>query len=146
LAITITAYDSFKAEIIGGPTSGEVPIDFLSDTIKLALVTSTYTPNMATHDFWNDISANELTATNGYVAQTLASKTVAVATSVATADAADPVFPFSGPKTWRYGVLFKDTGTTSTSPLMWLLTWDSDQTVSTPYTVVLAATGIWTIT
>jgi len=146
MAITIAPYDSFKAELFGGPTSGEVPVDFLTDTIKIALMLNTYTPALATHDFWNDVSAQELTATNGYVAQTLGTKTVAVATSVATADAADPVFPFSGPKTWRYAIMYKDTGTATTSPLMWLFTWDSDQTVSTPYTLTLNASGIWTIT
>lgn len=146
MAITAAAYDSFKAEIVGGPTSGEAPIDFLTDTIKVALLANTYTPAMATHDFWNDVSANEVAATNGYAAQTLASKTVAVSGGVATIDAADPVFPFSGSKTWRYGVIYKDTGTATTSPLMFLLTWDSDQTVSTPYTLQLNAAGIFTVT
>ena len=41
-------------------------IDFNSDTIKVALCTSTYTPNQDTHDYFNDIT-NEVTGT-GYTA------------------------------------------------------------------------------
>lgn len=40
----------------------EVDVD--SDTIKAALVSSSYTPNRDTHDYWDDVVANEVTGTN----------------------------------------------------------------------------------
>ena len=50
-------------------------IDLTADTIKLALVTASYTPNQDTHDMWDDVSANEVSS-SGYSAggATLASK------------------------------------------------------------------------
>jgi hypothetical protein len=40
-------------------------IDWDSDTIKVALLSSSYTPNQDTHDYFDDVSANEVTGT-GY--------------------------------------------------------------------------------
>lgn len=41
-------------------------IDWNDNNVKLALVTNTYTPNQDTHDYWNDVSANEVSAGGGY--------------------------------------------------------------------------------
>ncbi len=51
-------------------------IDWDTDVIKVALVTSSYTPAQDTHDYWDDVSANEASGT-GYTAggATLGSKT-----------------------------------------------------------------------
>jgi hypothetical protein len=147
MAITIDEFDYFKAHIGGGVAGGDAPIDFLTDTIKVSLHTATYTPGLTTHNFFDDIT-NELAGANGYTAggETLGTKTVsAPAAGVVTYDAADVVFSFSASQTWRYGCVYKSTGTASTSPVMFLLTWDSNQTVSTPYTLVWNAAGIWTI-
>lgn len=38
--------------------------DIDTDTIKAALVSSSYTPNRDTHDYWDDVVANEVTGTN----------------------------------------------------------------------------------
>lgn len=65
---------------------------------------------------------------------------------MATYDAADVSWTFTASVSWRYGIIYKDTGTASTSPLMWLLDWGTTQTVSTAYSLIWAATGIWTIT
>lgn len=56
-------------------------IDWDTDTIHAILVTSTYTPNIDTHDYRNDIT-NEVTGT-GYTAggQALVSKTVTIDTT-----------------------------------------------------------------
>jgi hypothetical protein len=69
---TFTFYSSGKKKLWNGG------IDLDSDTIKLALVTSSYTPDSDTHDFWDDVVANEASGT-GYTADgaTLASATVA---------------------------------------------------------------------
>jgi hypothetical protein len=65
-------YNSFKRDIANGS------IDLDTDTIKVMLVTSTYTPNIDTHDKRDDVT-NEVSGTN-YVAGggTLAGKTVTV--------------------------------------------------------------------
>jgi len=65
-------YNSFKRDIANGS------IDLDTDTIKVMLVTSTYVPNVDTHDKRDDIT-NEVVGTN-YVAGggTLAGKTVTV--------------------------------------------------------------------
>jgi hypothetical protein len=42
-------------------------IDLDTDTIHVALVTSSYTPNQDSHDFFDDVEANEVSGT-GYTA------------------------------------------------------------------------------
>jgi hypothetical protein len=73
-------YASALTNAFGSTSSGNAPnIDYLSDTINIALVTSSYTPNLATHDFWDDVVANEVSGT-GYTANgaTLGSKTITI--------------------------------------------------------------------
>lgn len=43
-------------------------LDLDTATIKAALLTSAWTPNMATQSLWGDISANEVANGNGYTA------------------------------------------------------------------------------
>ena len=90
-------------------------IDFDSDTIKVALVSSSYTPNQDTHDYWDDVVANEVTGT-GYTAggATLASKSVTYdgATNTLTFDAADVTWS-SSTITARYAVVYDDSGATN---------------------------------
>lgn len=52
-------------------------VDYESDTIKLALLDSNHSFNDA-HDAWDDVSANEISATSGYTAEgeTLGTKTL----------------------------------------------------------------------
>jgi len=87
-------------------------------TPKLMLLDDTYTINQDTHDFINDVSADESAGT-GYTAGglTLASVTVTVtgATNKVTLDAAD----ISGISvSCCYAVVYVDTGTPSTSPVL----------------------------
>lgn len=89
-------YASALANAFGSVSSGNTPnIDFLSDNIYCALVSSAYTPNLATHDFWDDVVANEVSGT-GYTANgaLLASKTLTVtaANSWATTAATSTVY------------------------------------------------------
>lgn len=59
---TFQFYDATAKSLLGGA-------DFTTNTIKLALVTSSYTPDQDTHNEWADVSANELGTTNtGYTA------------------------------------------------------------------------------
>lgn len=121
-------------------------VNFLTGTVKLSLHTSTYSPDRDAHDFFNDAS-NELAGGSGYTAggETLGTKTITydTASDQIRWDAADVPWTFSASKTWRYGVMWIDTAGASTAdPLYALLTWDSDQTVSTAYTLQWDPAGI----
>lgn len=82
-------YASAIANAFGSTSAGNAPnIDFLSDDIRIALVADTYTPDLAAHDFWNDVVAHEVAGT-GYTANgaALASKAMAVTAANAWATA-----------------------------------------------------------
>ena len=122
-------------------------VNFLTGTAKLRLVTDAHTPAHDTHDFWDDASAAELANGNGYVTGgvTLAGKTITYdsASDQIRLDFDDPSWTFTAAKTWRYGYLVIDTaGADSTDPLYARLTWDSNQTVSTAYTLTIDAAGL----
>jgi len=124
-------------------------VDFDTDTIKVALVSSSYTPNQDTHDYWDDVSSNEVSGT-GYTAggATLASKTVTYdsATNVTKFDAADVSWT-SSTITARYAVVYLDTGTASTSPLIAYVDFGSDQSSSSgTFQIVWDSAGIFTTT
>lgn len=61
-------FNEFKRQL------GLKTVSLTGDTFKVALLPSTWTPNIDTQDDWADISAQEISG-NGYVQQTLASKT-----------------------------------------------------------------------
>ena len=84
-------------------------VDFLTDTIKIVLVDATYTYSTA-HDFLDDIAAGDRVATSA----ALSSKT----TTDGAFDAADVTFTSLSGNTVTSWVLFKDTGTASTSQLI----------------------------
>ena len=124
-------------------------VDFDSDTIKVALLTSSYTPNQDTHDYFNEVSANEVTGT-GYTAGgiTLASKTATYdsGTNVIVLDAADVTWS-SSTITARYAVVYGSTGTASTSPLIGYVDFGSDQSSTNGnFTITWDSTGIVRIT
>lgn len=97
-------YAKGKEKILSGS------INFSSDTIKAALLSSAYTANLSTDEFWSGISANLLNT-----AQTLGSKGV----TAGVFDAADVTFTaVTSGATAKAIVIYKDTGTASTSPLL----------------------------
>jgi hypothetical protein len=107
-------------------------IDWVSDTIKVMLTTSSYVPNQDTHDYKNDVT-NEVVGT-GYTATgvTLASKTstYVAATNREVLDAADVSWT-GATFTCRYAVLYDATpGTDATRPLIAYFDFGSDQVVS----------------
>jgi hypothetical protein len=114
---TATLFNNYKLKLMD--TSAK--IDLVTDTIKLALVKSTYTPTIDTHDFWDDIVAEESSGT-GYTAggATLANKSVAIDTGADQAEfTADNVsWTISSALSARYAVLYKSTGNNATSPLI----------------------------
>jgi hypothetical protein len=122
-------------------------IDWSSDTIKVMLCTSTYTPSQTTHDYKSDVT-NEVTGA-GYTAggATLASKTEAFASQVKQFDAADVTWSTST-ITARFAVVYDDTpATDATKPLICYVDFGAD-VVSTggDFTITWDATGIFTAT
>lgn len=211
MAVSINKYGKCYANLLGGEVAGDTfAVDFLSDTLKASLHTSSYVPNLDTHETKADLT-NEVSGT-GYSAggTTLGSKTVtytaanswatqwAAATAYAVGDivrptagnghlyrcivagtsagsqptwptvsgqtvvdntvtwaeigrgvtqldAADPSWSSATISGIRYLVIYKDTGTASTSPLLWLIDFGADQAVTSgTFTAVLAALGIET--
>lgn len=106
-------------------------VDWDTDTIKVMLCTSSYTPDQDTHIYKSSVT-NEVTGT-GYTAggATLANKTITYAGSTNTIKLdADDVVWASSTITARYAVIYDDTGTDSTSVLLGYIDFGEDKTSS----------------
>jgi hypothetical protein len=119
-------------------------INFLTDTVKAMLCTSTYVPNQDTHRYKSDVT-NEVTGT-GYTAGgvTLTTKTAVYsgASNTLTLDSDDPSWSASS-LTARFIVFYVSTGTDATSPLIAYADFGADATtVAATFTYQLPATGI----
>ena len=89
----------------------EAQINWMTDTVKVILVsTSAYTPQTAVHQYLSDIPTSARIA--GPVTLT------AKATTGGAADAADCTFTSVSGATINAIVIYKDTGTEATSPLI----------------------------
>ena len=125
-------------------------IDWDSDTIKVALLTNSYTPNQDAHNYLDDVVAAEVTGT-GYTAggNTLTNKTNTYnsATNVITLDADDTTWS-SSTITARYAVIYDATpASNATRPLIGYVDFGSDQSSSNGnFTITWDATGIVRIT
>lgn len=124
-------------------------IDWDSDTIKVLLTTSAYTPDQDAHDYKDDVT-DEVSGT-GYSAggQALSSKTITYtsATNKITLDAADVQWASSS-ITARHAVIYDDTpATAATKPLLGYQSETSD-VVSTNgnWDLIWNASGIFEIT
>lgn len=132
-------FNSFKEGIADGT------FDLDGDTLKIALFTSSYTPD-ATDIVFADLSS-EVSGT-GYTAggATLASPTWNRSGGTATLDAADPQWTTAS-FTARYAVVYKSgTANALVNPLICLLDFGSDKTVTSgTFTVSFNASGILTL-
>ena len=100
-----TLYDTCRQRFL------EADINWMTDTIKVLLVdTGAYTPQVGVHQFLSDIPTSARIA--GPV--TLTSK----ATTGGAADAADVTFTAVSGASIEAIVIYKDSGTPETSPLM----------------------------
>lgn len=100
-----TLYDAARQRFL------EAQINWLTDTMKVILVdTGAYTPQTAVHQYLSDIASSSRIA--GPV--TLTSKT----TTGGAADAADVTFTSVTGASIEAIVIYSDTGTESTSPLI----------------------------
>jgi len=121
---TATVYNAAKKKMMEGT------FNLTSDTIKVALVGSGYTPNIDTQDFFDDVT-NEISA-SGYTAggASLANKSITVDTTndLAYFDADDVSWTAGATFTVRYAVIYKSTGTAGTSPLLAVIDFVTDRT------------------
>jgi hypothetical protein len=123
--------------------------DAAGTTIKIMMSTVTYSPDRAANAFKSDVT-NEVTGTN-YTAggNAIANKTVTVASNVIKFDADDPATwtqSGTGFSNARIAILYKDTGTASTSPLIAYYNFGSDKgNVAGDLTLQLDSAGIATL-
>lgn len=132
-------YNSFKQKIMDGS------IDLDTDTIKVALVTSSYTPSQDDHEDYADIT-NEVANGNGYATQgaTLANGAVTKdnTDNEGVFDADDVTWAASS-ITARGAIVYKDSGTDSTSWFICYLDFGADKTSSSGnFTITWNAEGI----
>lgn len=124
-------------------------IDVDTDTIKVMLCTSTYTPDQDAHSYKSSVT-NEVTGT-GYTAggATLSSVSVAYSggSNTFTIDAADVSWP-SSTITARYAVIYDSTpGTDATRPLLGYVDFGADVSSSGgSFDIVWDSAGIFTVT
>ena len=119
-------YNSFKLKTIDNSTKIDLSVG--ANTIKCALVTSSYTPNIDSHDFFDDVT-NEVSGT-GYTAGG-----ATLTTSVSQDNTDDEAVFDATDVTWanstitaRGAVIYKSTGVASTSPLICYIDFGANKT------------------
>jgi hypothetical protein len=122
-------------------------INLLSDTIKLMLTTSAYTPNRGTDQYKSSVT-NEVSGT-GYTATgtTITGMGNSIASNVYTITGANASWP-GATFTARYAVLYDATpATDATRPLIGYVDFQTDQSPSNgTLSVTWNASGIGTVT
>ena len=119
-------------------------LDLDNDTIKIMLVTSSYTPDFGAHDFKDDVT-NEVSGT-GYTAggNTLGSVTLTQTGGTITFDAADTSWSSSTITAARGAVIYDDT--VASDPLIAYIDFGSDfSSANGTFTIAFNAGGIFTI-
>ncbi len=145
MAVTAFLYDNFPLNCMEKLVSD---MSAAATSIKVALCTSTYTPNQAIHSTYNDIT-NEITGT-GYTAGgvALSNKAVTTATRVTTFDADDASWTNST-LTARYAIIYDDTTAGATNKkLIGYINFGQDYTSSAAtFSLVFNTSGIltWTV-
>lgn len=119
-------------------------IDWGSDDIRVALCTSTYTPDRDAHDYYSDIT-NELTTGSGYTATgaALGSKTQTVSGHTVQFDAANTSWTTST-LTARYAIIYDyQTAVAATAPLIAYVDFGTDQSSSSgTFQITWDSTGV----
>lgn len=141
MAASISLYGSFPGDLARGN------VDWENDTIKVALLTSSYAPDQDTDSEFSDASGNEASGT-GYTAggATLSSKTMVydASTNTRTFDAADVEWDNSS-LTARYAVIYDDSATNK--PLIAYVDFGAERTSSEGlFRIAWHADGIFEVT
>lgn len=125
-------------------------IDWDTDTIKVALLSNAYTPDQDAHNYFDDVSTNEVTGTGytqGGISLTNKTNTYNGATNTIVLDADDVTWS-SSTITARYAVVYDASpATNATRPLIGYVDFGSDQSSSNGnFTITWDATGIVRVT
>lgn len=122
-------------------------VDWNLGGVKVALTTSTYTPNQDTHNYFDDVT-NEVVG-DGYDAggKALGSPTYTLINNVLKLDAADTAWAAST-ITARRAVVYDSTpGAAATNPLLFWVDFGADvSSVAGTFTITWNGAGIATIT
>lgn len=120
-------------------------IDWVADTVKIAFVTSSYTPNQDTDEHYSDVSANEIAGSGGYSTggATLANKAKSYDSATneerLTADNLT-VSALTPSAAFRYGVIYD---VTASSVVIAWIDFGADQNPGgSDFTITWAATGV----
>jgi hypothetical protein len=112
MAITSNLYLSGVVHLNDGS------IDWDTDTIKLMLVTSSYTPDQDNHDFRDDLGANEASGT-GYTSGGATIGTRSVSKDATSNEVrligADVSWTVTSTLAFRYGIIYKSRGGASSA-------------------------------
>lgn len=144
MAVSAKLYGKFVVSVLNKE------IDINSDTVKLMVTTSSYTPDQDTHDYKSDVT-NEVSGT-GYPSGgfTVANVTVTYDSGTNTIKIDGDDISESGVtlSAARYGVLYDSSpATDATRPLIGYIDFDGDQSVSNAdFDVTWHANGIATVT
>ncbi|MGA2937307.1 MAG: hypothetical protein ABSF52_09445 [Syntrophobacteraceae bacterium] len=146
-------YDKFKQQALG--ISAQTTINLATDTIKCLLVTASYTPTLASDASLNTsgVYSNQVPTGTAYVDRgpALPSPTVsAPASDIITFSGSNIVIAQDaggGFTTARYAILYKDTGTNSTSFLICYADLGGNKSnTGGSLTLQIDAAGIFTLT
>ncbi|HEX7246420.1 MAG TPA: hypothetical protein VF245_12745 [Solirubrobacterales bacterium] len=130
MATTAKWYGQALVGQFGGTAARRV--DWAADTIKIALVKAAYTPDQDKHDFWDDVSANEVEGTN-YTkgGKELTEKTVTYDEASNTVRLKAKTVEWKEVTVeYRYAVIYKDTGVAGTSPVLGYLDTGATQKIT----------------
>ena len=144
--------NTWKGRIFGdnssSPDAISAAIDMEADTIKLMLLTSSHTIDDDADVFINDVSANEVSNSGGYSAgggtlTTTASTDDSANTGVL--DAVDITFA-AATIAAAFAVIYKDSGTPSTSPIICTIDFGGTKTSTVgDFKIAFASAGILTL-
>lgn len=142
MAITNTIVNKVKELLINGE------VDWTDDTIKVMLLDDSHVTDIDAQEYINDVSTNEISG-SGYTAggATLAGKTVTQdnTNDLAYADANGILWTNATFSAW-FAVVYKDTGTPATSPIICIIDFDGEQAVNNgEFNIVWNAGGIFKI-
>jgi len=141
MAVVGYLYGSFFSKVLNKE------IDWLDDSIKVALVSSSYTPLQDTNDYWDDVVSYEIPNGNGYttggIALTGKTSEYDAGTNTTTINA-DDVNWSNATITARYAVIYSDTPVTNTAKaLIAYLDFGEDKSSSNgPFSIQWNASGI----
>jgi hypothetical protein len=146
---TLQLFGKFGVNVHGGETGTDVAMDFLSDTLKFTLHTTTQTINLDTDEAFSTWSATELATANGYTAGgiAIAGKTAVYAvTGITTFDMDDTTVTWTASGagiTFRYALLWDDTTTAPVDALIGYIdtTGSGNQTITAGNTLTIT-TGV----